>query len=680
MKADHLSFKRAAGISLTGLVLQLVMGFTLLMNASVFKDPSGLSGSLFILAGALVWLVLAVVFDQHRRERIEALEAESLAQAGARESSVFGDRADDLNIAAKRLGWMHRVLIPVVSIVFALTLAGLGVWTFNDGQRLLDKELFRSHTQPGWPITIGLVLAFIGFVFGRYTSALGRQAGWAIIRAGAAMSAGAALVGLAIAVGHFVDHWVGPDVVARSMVIAIPVVMFVIAAETVLNFLLGLYRPRRAGEVPRAAFESRILGFLAAPDKIAESIGGALNYQFGFDVTGSWFYQLLSRSLPALVIVGLGVTWSLTCLSIVQPNEQGLRIRMGSQIGERLEPGPYLKLPWPLERIERYRATTVRRVNLGGDQPKVRNSILWTNDHGVEEAYFIVQPSTDGAGTLARNANDVSVVSVEVPLLYEVSDLAAFEQLASPDQRERIIIATARREVFKYLATQGLDSVLGKGRGEISVALRREVEAALGRLRDGKGAGIKVIHVGIEGVHPPRDTAEMFEEVVQSHQKRVGNIQTSDRLANAMLIKVAGSVEAAHEIVKAIDAAERARDAGRPAAEVAELELRAEDLLTKAGGTAAAKLYTAKAERWQTHLKARARAEAYAGQLASFEACPEYYTAKVYFDALGEVISKSRLYVVADDADRLWIETDLKDTGVTGNLFKDNAKRPDAAE
>lgn len=679
MKADHLSFKRATGISLIGLVLQLVMGLTMLVNASVFKDPSGFAGALLILAGSLVWLVLAVVFDQHRRERIETLETESLAQAGARESSVFGDRPDELNIAAKRLAWMHRFLIPAASIVFAVLLSGVGVWLFTDGRRILEKDIFKSYAQPGWPIAIGIVLAFVGFVFGRYTSALGRQQGWAILRAGAAQAACAALVGLAIAVAHFVDHWVGPDTVARYLVVAIPVAMLVIAVETILNFLLSLYRPRRAGEIPRAAFESRILGFLAAPDRIAESIGGALNYQFGFDVTGSWFYQLLTRSLTALVLIGVAATWALTCFSVVQPNEQGLRIRMGSQVGDRLAPGAYLKLPWPFERIERFQATTLRRLNLGGDQPKVRNSILWTNDHGVEETFFVVQPTADASSAAqARNANDVSVLSAEVPLFYEVTDLSAFEQLAAPDQRERIILATARREVFKYLATQGLDNVLGRGRGEISAALRQRVEAALNNLRGGQGAGIKVVHVSIEGVHPPRDTAEMFEEVVQSHQKRVGNLQTSERQANAMLIAVAGSVEAARGIVRAIDAADSARQAGKPADEVARIELAAEDLLAKAGGSAAAKLQAAKSDRWETHLKARSRAESYAGQLASFEACPEYYTAKVYFDALGAAVGKSRLYIVADDAQRLWIETDLKDQGVTGNLFKDNANKPPA--
>ncbi len=676
MKADHVSFKRATGVSLTGLGLQLVIGLVLLTYAIILRDPAAMVGAMLILAGSIVWIALAIVFDQHRRERIEAMEADSLIGASARESSVFGERPDDMRIAAKRLAWMHKFLIPAASVLFALVLTGLGIWTFRVGRLLLANDQFRSVSDFGWTIALSIALAFVGFLFARYTSALSKQPGWEILRAGAAQSAGTALIGLSIGIAQSVDY-VGSNIFARYLVIILPVLMFVIAVETIGNLLLGLYRPRRKGEIPRPAFESRILGFVAAPDRIAESIGGALNYQFGFDVTGSWFYQLLSRSLAALVLVGLVVMWALTTVGIVQPNEQGLRIRFGQQLGSTLEAGPYLKYPWPFERIERFDATTVRRVNLGGEQPKVRNSILWTNDHGVAEGFFIVQPSASGIiapGTQARNANDVSLVSAEVPLLYSITDLAAFEQLTAPEHREDMIRAVARREVFKFLATEGVDGVIGRGRTEASAAIRKHVEARLNELN----AGIKVLHVGIEGVHPPKDTAEMFEEVVQSLQKRAGGIENGQREANETLIKVAGSVDMARDIVKAINSAERSRAAGEPAKRSLELELDAEALLSRTQGSAASKLQSAKAARWATHMKARARSEAYAGQLASYQACPEFYTAQVYFESLVEVMRKSRLYIVSDDGERLWTTIDLKESSATGDLFKDEPKKPSA--
>lgn len=688
MKADHLTFRRATSVALLGLALQLLMGLVLLVYSIVMpqqRDPAAFAGAFLVLSGSVVWVTLAVVFDQHRRERLEAMESEALIQASARESSVFGERPDDLRVAAKRLAWMHKWLVPIVSLVFAALVAALGIWLLLRGQRILNNDSFTSLVQPGWAVAIGIGLAFVGFVFARYVSGMAKQSAWANLRAGAAQAVGAALVGGAMVVAHFID-WVGSDIVARYLLLAFPALMLLLAAETLLNFLLGMYRPRRPGEIPRPAFESRILGFVAAPDRIAESIGGALNYQFGFDVTGSWFYQLLSRSLAVLVLVGLVVMWSLTSVGIVQPNEQGLRIRLGQQVGGTLEPGPYLKLPWPLERIERFRASAVQRVDLGGDQPNVKGSILWTNDHGVTETYFIVQPSAADreAGRRIRleatapeakaedigGANDVSLVSAEVPLLFTVTDLAKYERLAAPDQREEIIRAIARREVFTYLATQSVDRVMGRGRPDISRQLRERVEKALTAM----DAGVKVLFVGIEGVHPPKDTAEVFEGVVQSHQRRKGAIENGTREANRALIEVAGSVEKARQIVAAIDAIERAQASGASQERVTELVLEAERLLTEAKGRAAAKLHAAKAERWAKHMRARARAERYAGQLASYRAAPRVYTANMYFDTLRDVLKQARVIIVADEGRTLEVQTDLTDSPLSGNLFEQPRK------
>jgi len=695
MKADHLTFRRATSVSLLGLVLQLVMGLTLLLYSVILQDLSAQAGALMILAGSIVWLMLAIVYDQHRRERLEAMESDAMAAASARESSVFGERADDLLVAAKRLAWMHKWLVPLASLVFAVALVGLGIWRLSWGQYVLERDSFKSLAYPGWAISIGLALAFVGFVFARYVAGMARQPAWANLRAGAAQSVGAALVGLVIAVAQFVDY-LGPQGMAEYLIVGIPIAMLVIAGEVVLNFLMGLYRPRRAGEIPRPAMESRILGFAAAPDRIAESIGGALNYQFGFDVTGNWFYQLLRRSVVILLLVGLVVMWGLTSIGVVQPNEQGLRIRNGDLVEKTpLLPGAYVKLPWPLERIERFNAATVRRLDLGGEQPKVKGSILWTNDHGVAEQFFVVRPSgaelqnratpTEADVEAVAGGSDVTLVSAEVPLLFEITDLAKYERLAATDQRdgirvdqrEEILLAIARREVFTYLATQPVDRVLGRGRTEISKELRTRIERAVNEelpvccgLPDEKGgAGVRVLFVGIEGVHPPKESAEMFESVVQSGQKRQGAIENGIREADATLIKVAGSVEMARKIVAAIDAREAAVAVKAPAARIAELESAAEKLLLAAGGDAASTLQTAKADRWVTHMAARGRAEGSAGQLASYRAAPAVYTAQLYFDTMRELLSQARVYIVADEPGKLFIETNLEEAAPSGSVF-----------
>jgi len=305
MKADYLSFKRATSVALLGLAIQLGLGLALLVFSQLARDAASLTASLYILLGAAIWLSLAVVYDQHRRERIEAMEAESLAAISARQSAVFEENAEDLRVAAKRLAWMHRVLLPGISLALAAVLIGVGLWRFKGGQTLASADsvsLIASHYR-NWAIALGIGAAVAGFIFARFVSGMAKQRVWANLRAGAAAAVGAALMGLAIVVSQFVVY-AGSDAVARYLPAILPVVMIVLGGEIVLNFLLDIYRPRVPGEIPRPAFDSRILGFVAAPDKIAESIGGAINYQFGFNVTGSWFYQLLARWLPTLGVLG----------------------------------------------------------------------------------------------------------------------------------------------------------------------------------------------------------------------------------------------------------------------------------------------------------------------------------------------------------------------------------------
>jgi len=126
MKGDHRSYARATSTSLLGLAAQVTLGLGLLIYAVVGRDNAAFSASLHVLVMSLVWVVLVVVFDQHRRERLEALEAESLDASAAREASVFGTSSDDLRVNAKRLAWMHRVLVPGARVLLALLLSGLG--------------------------------------------------------------------------------------------------------------------------------------------------------------------------------------------------------------------------------------------------------------------------------------------------------------------------------------------------------------------------------------------------------------------------------------------------------------------------------------------------------------------------------------------------------------------------
>lgn len=654
MRNDHLTYRRATSISVFGLALQLALGVALALYGIFSVDQAAISGSLIVLFGSLIWLGLALIFHQHTLERVEAFETEALESQGAFDASVFEGSREDLRVAARRLEWMHRFLLPAISLVYAGSLLATGIVRFLGARAVLDPETKITPANPGWAIAIGVGLAAAGFVFARFVAGMAKQREWSNLRSGAAASVGASIVGLLVAVAHFLEFLDAPTAL-RYLHIVLPALMVVLGAEVVLNFILNLYRPRRKGEAPRPAFESRILTFFAAPDRLAESVGEAISYQFGFDVTESWFYRLLSRTLGLLFISGGLVLWGLSAVAIVEPNEQGLVLRFGS-LQREVGPGAHLKYPWPVETLETYPASSVTELEVGSHAPEPGQPVLWTNEHlgaGHRESYFIVQPTPDAGDAGPR---DISLVAVEAPVHFVVEDLAKFDALAEPGSREPLLRATAERAVMEFLSGQRIDEILGAGRPKVSDDLRGRVQEAF----DNLDAGVRVVFAGIVGAHPPqeRDVAKAYERVTASEQRREKAIEDARARRIQTLTKVVASVERSEAIVRELDTLEAMQQRGATDEQVAAQEIKIESLLREAGGEAAQLILAARADRWRLHMAERARVARQDGRVALFRAAPQAYLATQWFEALREMMAQSRVYVTTFDEPRVRVNVE----------------------
>lgn len=702
MKADYQSYARAAQVCIVGLAIQLVLGVVLLIYGVMDRGGhSAVTGAIAVLIGCGVWLTLAVVFDQHRRERIEAMEQEALDSA--KQSSVFEAAGESLRANARRLEWMHRFLVPGVSIAVAGALLLVAFLRFRSGSELIwpvvtEKSAvdpFREPTLRGWAMAVGLGLGVVGFIFARYVSGMAKQRVWANLRGGAAYAVVASIVGLLLAAGHFV-HLAGTDVVLRYLQVGIPVLVGLLGAEIFASMLLNLYRPRKRGEVPRPAFDSPVLGFVSAPDEIAKSIGGAISYQVGVDITGSWAYRLVHRSALPLVLFGALVLWLLSCLAVVGTGEKGLRVRMGQLVGQPLEPGLYVKLPWPLEKIDLTPATRLVRTDLASAPPgESARALLWTNEHMTQEVYLITraavrgatkdtgQPGGEGAGSGGAGARyDVSYLAVEAPLRYRVKDLRAWEAFASPLSREPMVRALAQRELMLAVSAMTETELLGEGREKLNAELPARVQAALDRAwraPDGtwQSAGVEVVWVGVEGVHPSQGVAPLFEKVVGNDQLAQMEIRKARAERVAKLTQTVGDPDRAAAILTLIDERGRLATAAQQATDASErerLESAARgkaaeiiDSIRASGGQAAAMLARASADRWTRSAAEAGRAEAFAGLLAAFNANPQLFKASRYLEVLRRELAESRVYIVpGEDVSDMRLNVDLKDFGGTG--------------
>ncbi|HZW11521.1 MAG TPA: SPFH domain-containing protein [Phycisphaerales bacterium] len=691
MKADHLSFKRAASVSMLGFAIQLAITLILLLYGIYGGDNAAKSAAFFSLVGVFVWLVLVLLYDQHRRERLEAMEAEALA--GEAGTSVFEEGAADLRLASKRLHTWYKLVIPIASILIGAALIGLGYWRFRADQALARPGALPATEYRGWAIAFGLIIAFVGFVFARFVSGMAKQPIWANLRGGAAYAVGAAIIGLLIAVAQFVDV-AGSDAVRRLLLLGIPAAMIALGVEVFLNFLLDLYRPRKKGEFPRPAFDSRVLAFASAPDRIARSIGEALDYQFGFGVQETWFYRLILRSWPVLIVAGILVVWGLSALAVVSPDERGMILRFGRVIRDDVGPGLHLKAPWPIDRVvvpelvERtaggdvrvvgHTATGVRTLHLGTPPPDGDGPVLWTNEHTREEVFHICQPSQGRGGEEGAQGRDLALVAIEVPLSYAVADARLYDQLGPPGAREEILRVAGQRALTQYISAVSIDRVLGGNRSELAEEIRQRVQETFDGLNPdpetgrARGAGVEILSVTVAHMHPPREVAPKYEEVVIAQQNREATIETARAAEVEALAGVAGSVEAARRIVAELDRFNEMGRGGAPEADLAAQEAAVVALMAEAQGRAAEVLAQARAARWRKHIGAWSESVRYAGMVSSFTAAPLVYRAGQYFDVLRESLAHARIYIVSGDIPDLHVRTELQDEKVGIGLFQQN--------
>ncbi len=689
MRGDYLTYRRAAGVSFLGLALQGALALAMLIYGRLGGDHAAITSAIFMGLGLVVWLGLAILYDQHRRERIESMEAEALASEGGA-SSAF-EQSDDLRVAARRVGTVQKWVMPVLAVILALALIGVGILRWRSGQPLIDYDNFGEAQLPGWGIAVGLGVAFVGFVFARFVSGMGKEPAWSALRAGAAQAAGSALFGLAIAVANFVDMAIGPDALNRYLPAVLGIVLIVLGAEMAVNFLLDLYRPRQPGQAMRPAFDSRLLGLLAAPDRIAESVGEALSYQFGVDVTGSWFYRLLSRWILALVVFAILIGWGLTMFVVVEPHQRALILSNGQiskpilsfgETGEQdVGPGLHLKWPWPFgqvlvpeftardasgQTVVTRTTTGVRTLQLGANPPTPGSGpLLWTEEHSPGEVVNIVQPSVVDETDGERRGTDLAIVAAEVPVQFVVRDLVLYERLAGPGEREDVLTSLGRRVVLRRFSSMRINQVLAGARSDLAEELRADLEAAYGELNGGAGAGIELVFVGVGGVHPPKDVAPKFEQLIQARQLVEAALESAREREIEILTEVAGSVELADQIIAELDELDRMTESGAGEDELIAQNLEVQRLLEQAGGEAGELLILAGAERWRRHMGERAKATRFEAQVAAYEAAPALYRTKLYFQSLQDAMRDTRVIINTIPETKVWLNLEERQGALT---------------
>jgi modulator of FtsH protease HflK len=384
--------------------------------------------------------------------------------------------------------------------------------------------------------------------------------------------------------------------------------------KPLISLIMEIYRPRVRGQRTRVLYESRLIGLLGQPTGLITTAAQALDYQFGFKVSETWFYRFLEKAFSWIILLQLGALFFSTTFVIVEPAEQALLERFGRPVAGRpvLEPGLHLKWPWPIDKAYRYPTRQIQSFLVGAipdDDLDLERTVLWTRPHYKEEFNLLVasrevtQPPAEGDPAADQpKAAPANLLAASVPVHYEVTDLAAWTY--GHRNAGLLLEQLANREVMRHMVSAISKWSCRPAAWRPANELRSRIQAQADRL----GLGVRIVYIGLENIHPPIGTREIqvaaaFQQVVGAMQQRETNI------LNALAYQA--------------------------------------QTLPAAQGEATNLLARAASERVARVAAASAESERFLQQESAYRASPEAYRQRVYLDTLTRAIAPVRKYVLA---------------------------------
>ncbi len=508
-----------------GLINWIALLFVTLVSVAVAKylnAASALAAGFIFGTGALVALISYFQMRLEERERFEKLEFDELVKSKSSES-LFSTEADAFPARRSREQF-ERFFIPAFTLLLVIGQWAMIYWEWRNLRTQIPLVASRA--------TIGIsvfgLFALVLFLLGKYSSSLARLEKQRLLRpSGTYLLLSAYLCGfVAISIG--LATWGGiaaADLYAARIFV---ILLAIIAFELVVSLILEIYRPRVRGKAERLIYESRIVGLLGQPEGIFSTAAHALDYQFGFKVSETWFYQFLRKALAWIIVAQVAILVLSTCIVFIGTGEEGLLERFGRPVaGGVLRPGPHLKLPWPIDHVNRFPTREVQTFNIGfvpDPQLEKEKTVLWTRPHYKEEFNLLVASSEQGATNVSGQQQSVpaNLLTVSIPVQYQIDDVKAWAY--NHADAGQLLEKIATREVVLYLVGVDLIEIMSSGRIKAGNDLRKQIQD---RARDLK-LGVNILFVGLQDIHPPLKVAEEFQKVVGATQEKEARILAAE--------------------------------------------------------------------------------------------------------------------------------------------------------
>lgn len=599
---------------LVNLVVLLAAGVGSFGVARYSNSLSGQVGAVFLGIGTLIAFASWFQSRLEERERLEKLEFDELARSRGSATLFEGKDAETFPAQRSRMQF-EKYFVPGFTVVVLLlqSTAAFFLWRW-----LAALPAVPTLQQEFVALPLFGLLFLLLFLLGRFSATVARLEKQRLVRPvasylllGAILSVvSAAAIAMVKAEFPKADYYT-----ARGLV----VVLILAALETLATLIFEIYRPRLKGKIERPLYDSRLVGVLAQPEGLVVTAAQTLDYQFGFKVSETWFYVMFKQAVKWMFLLQFAALLLSTCAVFIDPGEQALLERFGKPVAGRevLGPGAHLKLPWPIDKVYRFRTDQIQTLNVGFTEEEKDHDekvVLWTVAHTKDEGNFLVASREDASGDtaskVARKAPPVSFVTVSIPVQFQIKDLLQWAY--NHEDSANLLQQVASREVVRYLVSVDLNAILSTTRAESAVRLRERIQTAADELK----LGAKVLFVGLQDIHPPVKVAPEYQKVVAARHKKQAAILGAE--ADAIRTNLLAAAAAA--------------------------------MITN----------TAEAARLDLEVSALARAAAFTNQLPAYNSAPNVYLERLRLETFARAAAPATKYLIlTTNADRV-VQWDLQ--------------------
>ncbi|MDH5824063.1 FtsH protease activity modulator HflK [Luteimonas sp. RD2P54] len=215
------------------------------------------------------------------------------------------------------------------------------------------------------------------------------------------------------------------------------------------------------------------------------------------------------------------VVWLLfSSFVLIGEQQRGVVLRFG-QAARVMQPGPNFKAPWPIERVIKVNATSIRTFS----------------------------------NTVPVLTRDENIVVVSLNVQYRVGDPEVY--LFGTRDAERVLEQVAQGVVREQVGRSDLDTVLG-ARGPLSAIAKKQLQDSLDIYR----TGLIVTELNLQDARPPEEVKPAFDAVNSAQQVQESLVNEARAYAAKIVPEARGEAARTRTVAEGYKTASIARASG----------------------------------------------------------------------------------------------------------------------